>query len=675
MKVLIIDNFDSFTNNIAQCIYEICGCRPEIIPNNTPIAHVNITRYDAIILSPGPGTPANDDDFGICRLILAQRATPILGICLGHQGINHFYGGRVLRAPQPVHGYRSNVKHTGQGIFAGIPDNFAVVRYHSLICGEVPDCLEITAWTDDGLVMALAHRELPVYGVQFHPESIDSEYGHQILANFLDIASAKQARTSLYPEMQSVMAKVGGPTCMRVTAVPSGNGQGPEETFAERFSTCSHSFWLDSELSSGTHARYSVMGNGGPDGALIFSYQVATRRLTVTGPNGTAQLTGDLFELLDRIFSAISLEIAQPLPFPFQGGAVGYLGYELRTLKGGATRHQSHYPDALLYLPQNYIVFDHQEQTSWLCNAWGKPLEPASADGRSRRPAAGAEFIPGAVPAQALDLDDSHDEYIDKIENCLQEIINGEAYEICLTNRARLGFSQEPMAAYLKMRRISPVPYGAFFNNGTFAILSSSPETFLKIDREGRVSSKPIKGTRPRGTNREQDAALKQELASSAKDRAENLMIVDLVRHDLNSICVAGSVKVPSAFAIESYSSVHQLVSTVEGRLLAGTSLFHAIQACFPGGSMTGAPKIRAMEIIDRLEDSARGIYAGAIGWIGLDGYADLSIVIRTAVIKEGVAEFGIGGAIVAHSDPENEMLETLVKASVPFTALTDTPS
>lgn len=181
------------------------------------------------------------------------------------------------------------------------------------------------------------------------------------------------------------------------------------------------------------------------------------------------------------------------------------------------------------------------------------------------------------------------------------------------------------------------------------------------------IESRPIKGTRPRSKQISEDQMLRDELLVSAKDRAENLMIVDLVRHDLNQVCRPGSVHVPEIFSVESFSSVHQLVSTVRGHLRSEVATLEAIRACFPGGSMTGAPKKRTMEIIDVLESSARGIYSGALGWLSFSGAAELSIVIRTAVLQDGEVTFGIGGAIVAHSDPQQELEETLVKASVPY--------
>ncbi|WP_241509949.1 anthranilate synthase component I family protein [Photorhabdus laumondii] len=432
------------------------------------------------------------------------------------------------------------------------------------------------------------------------------------------------------------------------------------------FAGCSSAFWLDSELSDRSNSRYSVMGECDTSSSLKFSYNVNNKRLSMTGPNGPSQISGDVFLLMDEILRTFNFNMANETPFPFKAGVVGYLGYELKALTGSPNRHSSDMPDAVFYLPKNIVVFDHLTDESWACNLWGEPLiiSDLMIEDVKIQP---LEFTPGAVEEDALSLEDSSSIYIEKIKSCLKEISDGESYEICLTNRARLKFAGEPVQTYLKMRMISPVPYGAFFKDKSFSILSSSPETFLKIDKAGVIKSKPIKGTRPRGTTPDQDRLLKSDLANSPKDRAENLMIVDLVRHDLNSICILGSVKVPLSFDIEEYSSVYQLVSTVEGRLFSDISPFHAIKACFPGESMTGTPKLRTMELTDRLESSARGIYSGALGWIDLDGYTDLSIVIRTAVVRDGVAEFGIGGAIVAASDPVEEMEETLVKASVPF--------
>jgi para-aminobenzoate synthetase len=440
----------------------------------------------------------------------------------------------------------------------------------------------------------------------------------------------------------------------------------PAATFKACFAHCSAAFWLDSELSEQPRVRHSIMGDCSPQHALKFTCDVSTRVLTIQGPGGQTEVSGDLFQLMDDIFAALPYNSGPDLPFPFRAGIIGYLGYELKALIGSSNRHASTMPDAMFYLPQNMVVFAHDTGRIYHYHLWGNQTEWPSASIRPlklHRP----NFVPGAVAEETLSLADSAQAYMAKVQECLRQITNGESYEICLTNRAQLDLEDDPLSTYLRMRMISPVPYGAYLKDENTHILSASPETFLKIQANGSIESRPIKGTRARGATPELDAQLKCDLAASAKDRAENLMIVDLVRHDLNSICMPGSVNVPDAFTVETYSSVHQLVSTVQGQLQPGVGPFRAVRACFPGGSMTGSPKRRTMAIIDSLETSARGIYAGALGWIGLDGYTDLSIVIRTAVVRDGKANFGIGGAIVAGSDPWDEMQETLLKASVPF--------
>jgi para-aminobenzoate synthetase len=252
----------------------------------------------------------------------------------------------------------------------------------------------------------------------------------------------------------------------------------------------------------------------------------------------------------------------------------------------------------------------------------------------------------------------------------LDEITQGETYEVCMTNMVEVHQSVNAMQTYVNLRLISPVPYGAFMQFPDLAILSASPERFMTISKDGDVESRPIKGTRPRGETPELDEDLRQDLATNEKDLSENLMIVDLLRNDLNRVCEIGSVRVPSLFAVVTYPLVHQLVSTVQGKLRPGVSGVKAVQSAFPGGSMTGAPKIRTMQIIDRLEKGPRGVYSGAMGWIGLSGAVDLSIVIRTIVVTGDVASFGIGGAIVALSDPEEEFVETLVKSRAMLSAL-----
>jgi para-aminobenzoate synthetase len=253
--------------------------------------------------------------------------------------------------------------------------------------------------------------------------------------------------------------------------------------------------------------------------------------------------------------------------------------------------------------------------------------------------------------------------YLADIERCFHEINEGESYEICLTNQLHTDPIEKPLDLYRVLRRTNPAPYAAYLRCGEFSILSSSPEQFLQVDRSGWVTTKPIKGTVARHPNAGIDEDARQALGRNEKDSSENLMIVDVLRNDLGRVCEVGSIHVPKLMAVESYETVHHLVSTVRGLLKPDKTVVDCVRAAFPGGSMTGAPKIRTMDIIDRLETEARGVYSGSIGFIGLGGGADLSVVIRTAICTPETTAIGIGGAIVALSDAQAEFQELVLKS------------
>ncbi len=299
----------------------------------------------------------------------------------------------------------------------------------------------------------------------------------------------------------------------------------------------------------------------------------------------------------------------------------------------------------------------------------------AARGGGDLRPAAGAAArsagragLPRQLPGRAGTA-----RYLADIERSQAELAAGESYEVCLTDQISTDASPDPFALYRRLRRSNPSPFAAFLRFGDTAIVSSSPERFLSVARDGAVQARPIKGTISRAEDPAEDAARKAELAGDEKTRAEHLMIVDLLRNDLGRVSEIDSVRVPDLMVVEPYATVHQVVSTVTGQLEAGRSPVECVRNCFPGGSMTGAPKERTMEIIDELEDEARGVYSGAIGYFGVDGSVDLSIVIRTIVIRPGRTTIGAGGAIVMQSDPEEEFDEILLKARAPMSAIAKT--
>jgi len=627
MTTLIIDNYDSFTYNLVHAVAEIRQCAPLVVRNDELTwEEIQCLDFDSVIISPGPGRPENPRDFGVSAQVISEADVPLLGVCLGHQGIARHFGGCVVRAAEPVHGRGAEIIHDGDRLFADIPKQFRAIRYHSLIVGEpLPRELRKIAWTSDGVVMALRHVTRPIWGVQFHPESICTEYGTAILRNFLPLAHARgSVRTAVRSRDQSARQGAGR-RAIHVHARQIPLPVAPETLFRGLFSGERYAFWLDSSLVT-AKSRFSFMGTGG-------------------------ELVRDI------VFDDVEVH-APPLPFQFTGGYVGYLGYP-------SNKHRSPFPDACLLRVDRFLAIDHIENALWIVSC-GEPDQETE-----RRIAELQDCPPRSAPSCPVEfkLSTERDEYLGLIGECQSRIAAGESYEICLTNQLRVRTDIPPLAYYEALRKLNPAPHSAYLHFDDIDVACSSPERFLRIDTSGHVESRPIKGTVRRGATPEEDARLRSSLASSEKNRAENLMIVDLIRNDLARVSVPGSVHVPQMMQVETYATVHQLVSTITGQLAPGKTALDCIRAAFPGGSMTGAPKLRTLEILDELEPEARGIYSGSIGYIGFDGAVDLNIVIRTAVFHQGVACIGVGGAIVYQSQPEEEWDEMLLKAQAPLRA------
>ena len=363
---------------------------------------------------------------------------------------------------------------------------------------------------------------------------------------------------------------------------------------------------------------------------------------------------------------------APELPFDFVGGFAGWFGFELKAECGDRLRRPSPLPDAGLVLADRVVAFDHRDRRIHLL-ALTEPGAAADADAwlaatekqlraLAREP---PPMPPEPAPAGTLQfaLHDPPEAYLESIEACRREIFEGESYEICLTTELRSTGTIDPVGAYLALRARNPAPFAALVRLGELSVLSSSPERFLRVDRERIVESRPIKGTAPRAAHPLEDAYRAAALRADDKSRAENLMIADLVRNDLGRVARLGSIEVPKLMVVESHATVHQMITVVRGRLRDDADAIDAVRAAFPAGSMTGAPKLRTLEIIDRLERRPRGVYSGALGFLAVNGTADLSVVIRTLVAAPGGLSIGAGGAIVAGSDPQAELEEMRLKA------------
>jgi para-aminobenzoate synthetase component 1 len=423
-------------------------------------------------------------------------------------------------------------------------------------------------------------------------------------------------------------------------------------------------FWLDS----------------GP-GATIGRSYVGSGRRVLTARDGRVRVDGevvggDALSVLDALLGEHrdrperGSGPARADSPRFRGGWVGVLGYEYGAALVGAPTATGDLPDALFVECDRLWSLDHA--TGRVELLLGEPLdagERARADAAEMADAAEKADASGNTPASE-NADATrpfwrHDRaaYTAAIRSCLSSIGAGDAYQLCLTNEVRVPTRIDAFAAYLDLRRTNPAPHGGFLRIGDVAIAGSSPERFLSVSADGRAESRPIKGTRRRDADPFVDAELARELRADEKERAENLMIVDLVRNDLGRVADLGTVDVPDLFAVESYPSVHQLVSTVTATLAPGITALDAVRAAFPAGSMTGTPKHRAMTILHELEGGPRGLYAGAMGWLGADGALDLAMVIRSVVFTDGVARIGTGGGITALSDPAREVDETELKA------------
>lgn len=402
-----------------------------------------------------------------------------------------------------------------------------------------------------------------------------------------------------------------------------------------------------------------------------------TRHAPGVGPE-TLHLEGDPIDLLRALAPAQPGARAGDLPF--SGGAIGYLGYGLRR---ALERLPSGRPDPLdqadawFGFHDRALVFDHEQ-----ARVVAVVARREGDTGRDRAvrldemrgclaaaPRIATSVAPGRLPAVEATTATTRDSYLRSVRTILERIARGDLYQANLSHRITCRLRETPLELFGRLATRNPTPFAAYLDTGAFQVACASPERFVALRGERAISS-PIKGTRPRGGEVGEDVRLAEALLASAKDRAENVMIADLVRNDLGRVSLPGSVRAESLCGLESYATVHHLVSTLSGRLRPGCDRFDLLRSLFPGGSMTGAPKIRAMEIIAALEGEERGVYSGGIGYLSADGDLDFNIVIRSVVCGGGRAHLRVGGGIVADSDPGSEYDETIDKARALLAAL-----
>jgi para-aminobenzoate synthetase component 1 len=434
------------------------------------------------------------------------------------------------------------------------------------------------------------------------------------------------------------------------------------EDSTEVFGIIAHRPWamlLDSGWPGSRYGRYDILVAD-----PVITLTTRGELTEISGPMGSEISRDDPFGLV-RDYLGRQQERGGYLPF--MGGAVGYFAYDLgRRLEHLPSRAQdiNHLPEMRVGIYDWAVVVDHQARRTWLASYGRAPLTRERwadlvALFRDGQPAAQGEFKVQTPVTSNM----TQSEYTAAFDRILHYIHEGDCYQVNLAQRFSAQAEGDAWTAYCELRKRSPAPFAAYLNLPDAQVLSASPERFLEV-RAGKVETRPIKGTRPRGADSAQDRANADELLASEKDHAENLMIVDLLRNDIGKNCVPGSVRADRLFELESFTNVHHLVSTVTGKLAPGHTALHLLRGCFPGGSITGAPKLRSMQIIEELEPHRRGVYCGAIGYIGFDGNMDTNIAIRTAVLADGRISFYAGGGIVADSEAEKEYRETWDKAA-----------
>ncbi|MFC2020300.1 aminodeoxychorismate synthase component I [Chloroflexota bacterium] len=456
----------------------------------------------------------------------------------------------------------------------------------------------------------------------------------------------------------------------------------PSDVFELLFEGKKFSFFLDSRMDPGKLGRYSFIGS---NPFMVLSNH--GNEVTIIEGIKERRLKDDPFEVLGHFLDQYRLDSCSS-PVPFVGGAVGYFSYDL-----------CHFIERLpstavndLGLPECYfgfydlvLAFDNLEGKAYIISTGFPELEEnkrieMAQKHLNKMKMLLAEVSPSVTEATSSSLSAdagqvplkggfTHQEYVDAVEKCRQYIIAGDIFEVNLSQRFEAELAVTPFELYKRLLQINPAPFAGYLGFDDVTVVSASPERFLSL-RGDRVETRPIKGTRPRGKTPEEDEVLAKELLSSVKDRAENIMIVDLERNDLGRVCRYGTVRVTELAILEVFPTVFHLTSTVEGQLREGKNSIDLLKATFPGGSITGAPKVRAMEIIDELEPTKRSVYTGSIGYLSFNGDLDLNIAIRTFLVKENRAYFQAGGAVVYDSDPEAEYQETLDKAKALIDAL-----
>ncbi|GAA4480421.1 aminodeoxychorismate synthase component I [Enteractinococcus fodinae] len=619
----------------------------------TELPALNLETYTHIVIAHGT------DTVDLTQL-LSLPQVPVLALGAGYQHLAAAYGHTAVGPSQPVYGQPVAHHHTATGLFTGVAPQAPLVSYHPLrLTALDTQTFTVHALDDANAVLAYRVKDTNHWGLHADPAALQSSQGSSIIENFLALAPTSSTRAE---------TSVSGPSTGRHVEVFTRTVAGllnTPATFRRLQEQASASFWLDSAAAHRGQGDTTIMGtNDGPLAETI-RWDVETNELEIHQATTTHRATGDVLEYLETH----TWQPIQPVDMPgFTGGWVGYLGYEAKqaTVDEHTNRWQAPTPDAYWIRPQAFLRYDHHQELTTLFAVEDRQLldalEAALVFGTSSDP----DIPDQHPPAGQWRL--SATAYADRVAQIQTLLHAGQAAGICLTDTFETGgYRGEGLALYERLRVHNPAPYAGYLRFNTFGdaleVLSASPEKFLGVDATGAVESKPIKGTVARSSDPTMDAQVANRMATDPKFQSENLMITDLLRDDLAKVTVPGSVQVPKLMAIETFATVHQLVTTVTGQLRPEISAAAALRAVFPGGSMTGAPKLASLDALESIEAGPRGIYSGAMGWLGDNNTAEFNVIIRSMILADGVLTIGAGGAVVVASQPVEEEQEKRLKA------------
>jgi para-aminobenzoate synthetase len=644
--ILVLDQ-QGFTTNILR---HQLGAVPMVTA--TELAALNLDSFTHVIITHGP------QQTDLARLRNVPQL-PVLAIGSASQQLAAAYGHTAVGPVQPVYGEQVAHHHDATGLFQNLPNPVNLVSYHPWrLTAMDPDRLTPHAVDHDDSVLAFRVKGTNHWGMHADPAALLSTQGATLLHNFLALAQPKPV-DAVAPGPRPAPQRV-----QLLTRTVAGE-LNTAATFRRLQHDATAAFWFDSAAAHRGQGNLSIMGTNAGPLAQTVRWDAKTTQLHIHQDNTTRQLTGDVLAYLD----AHTWHATADTSFEgFTGGWVGYLGYEAlhTTATGRASRWPANTPDAYWIRPQAFLRYDHTQQVTTLCAVADAALLDHLEEALQFGPAAAPPSPSPAKSSGRWRLTDG--QYQDRIHRIQTMLKTGQAAGICLTDTFELHpYAGDGLALYERLRRNNPAPYAGYFRFNTcgdeLEILSASPEKFLSIDASGVVESKPIKGTVARSSDPVVDDARAKAMATDPKYQSENLMIADLLRDDLTKVTVPGSVQVPKLMAVETFATLHQLVTTVTGQLLPDAGATDALRALFPGGSMTGAPKLTSIEALEELEAGPRGIYSGAMGWLGGDNTAEFNVIIRTIVLDSGHLSIGAGGAIVVDSDPQAEVVEKQLKA------------